>query len=95
MQPVNLLPDLQARGLVAQCTNTAALAELLATRSANPYVGFDPTNEFLTVGALMPLLMLRRFQRSGHAPIALVGGALLILGAIDRYNAGNDSPPAS
>lgn len=75
MQPVNLLPDLQARGLVAQCTNTAELAELLATRSANPYVGFDPTNEFLTVGALMPLLMLRRFQRSGHAPIALVGGA--------------------
>ncbi len=75
MQPVNLLPELQARGLVAQCTNTPALAELLAIRSANPYVGFDPTNEFLTVGALMPLLMLRRFQRSGHAPIALVGGA--------------------
>jgi tyrosyl-tRNA synthetase len=44
------------------------------------YIGFDPTAPSLHVGGLMQLMMLRRFQRAGHRPIALVGGATGMIG---------------
>ncbi len=44
------------------------------------YAGFDPTADSLHVGHLLPLLMLRRFQRAGHKPIAVVGGATGMIG---------------
>ena len=39
------------------------------------YCGFDPTSDSLHVGSQLPPLMVRRFQKAGHKPIALVGGA--------------------
>src|SRR5204863_1772741 len=44
------------------------------------YVGFDPTADSLHVGSLLPLMMLRRYQKAGHRPIALVGGATGMIG---------------
>lgn len=75
-----LLADLQARGLINQCTADEALAEHLNTGSRRLYCGFDPTADSLHIGSLVPLLMLRRFQLAGHKPYALVGGATGLIG---------------
>ncbi|RKJ85636.1 tyrosine--tRNA ligase [Aeromonas veronii] len=75
----HLLDELTERGLVAQNSDPAALADHLA----NPrtvYCGFDPTAGSLHIGHLVPLLMLRRFQLAGHTPVALVGGATGLIG---------------
>ncbi len=75
-----LLQDLQARGLIAQITDAAALDELLAKESVTLYCGFDPTADSLHLGHLVPVLLLRRFQLAGHKRIALVGGATGMIG---------------
>lgn len=75
-----LLQDLQARGLIAQITDAAALDELLSRESVTLYCGFDPTADSLHLGHLVPVLLLRRFQQAGHKPIALVGGATGMIG---------------
>ena len=75
-----LLQDLQARGLIAQITDAAALDELLSKESVTLYCGFDPTADSLHLGHLVPVLLLRRFQQAGHKPIALVGGATGMIG---------------
>jgi len=71
---VSILDELNWRGLVADCTDTAELTKRLATPTTL-YCGFDPTADSLHVGNLVPLLALRRFQLLGHHPIALAGGA--------------------
>ncbi len=48
--------------------------------NADLYAGFDPTADSLHVGHLMALMILRRFQKAGHRPIALVGGATGMIG---------------
>lgn len=80
MQPSNLIPDLQARGLIAQTTDVEALAELLAGEQVTLYCGFDPTADSLHIGSLVPILMLKRFQQAGHRPVCLVGGATGLIG---------------
>jgi len=77
---MNLLEDLQWRGLVADCTDIAGLGQRLATGPITLYCGFDPTGDSLHVGHLMGQLMLRRFQLAGHHPIALAGGATGMIG---------------
>ena len=72
---MNLLEDLQWRGLVADCTDTAALDQRLAAGPITLYCGFDPTADSLHAGSLVPLVALRRFQNAGHRPIAVAGGA--------------------
>lgn len=76
MAPVdsNLLPDLQARGLIAQTTGGDAFTDYLSADTRTLYSGFDPTADSLHIGHLVPLLALKRFQMAGHKPIALVGG---------------------
>lgn len=54
--------------------------ELLDKGSCNGYIGFDPTASSLTVGNLVTVMMLVHFQRAGHTPIALVGGATGMIG---------------
>ncbi len=76
---MNLIDDLRWRGLVAQSTDEAALAESLKS-PLTLYVGFDPTAPSLHVGNLVVLLVLRRFQLAGHNPLALVGGATGLVG---------------
>jgi tyrosyl-tRNA synthetase len=76
---MNLLEDLRWRGLLAQSTDEAVLAESLK-KPLTLYVGFDPTAPSLHVGNLVVLLVLRRFQLAGHNPLALVGGATGLVG---------------
>ena len=71
---VNILEELQWRGLIADCTDTAELTKKIAA-PITLYCGFDPTADSLHVGHLVPLLALRRFQDCGHHPIAVAGGA--------------------
>ena len=72
---MNILEDLQWRGLLADCTDKLELAKRLSPGPITLYCGFDPTADSLHVGNLVPLLVLRRFQLHGHVPIALAGGA--------------------
>ncbi|MCU1595206.1 MAG: Tyrosine--tRNA ligase [Frankiales bacterium] len=77
---VDVLADLEWRGLLAQTTDRDALAKDLAAGPLTVYCGFDPTADSLHVGSLVPLLALRRFQLAGHRPIALAGGATGFIG---------------
>jgi tyrosyl-tRNA synthetase len=77
----DIISNLRWRGLIHQATEEEqALARWLAERPRTLYAGFDPTAESLHVGSLLPLLLLRRFQRAGHRPIAVVGGATGMIG---------------
>ena len=77
---MNLLDDLEWRGLLADCTDRDALARRLDQGPITLYCGFDPTGDSLHVGHLMGQLILRRFQLAGHRPIALAGGATGMIG---------------
>ena len=72
---MNILEELQWRGLFADCTDVPELSKRLAEGPMALYCGFDPTADSLHVGSLVPLLALRRFQLAGHIPIAVAGGA--------------------
>jgi tyrosyl-tRNA synthetase len=72
---MNVVDELQWRGLVADCTDLEGVTKRLEDGSVPVYAGFDPTADSLHVGNLVPLLGLRRFQLFGHTPIALAGGA--------------------
>ena len=76
----SIIQDLQARGLIAQTTDTEALDALLNEQKISLYCGFDPTADSLHIGHLLPVLALRRFQLAGHTPVALVGGATGMIG---------------
>ncbi|HYO26359.1 MAG TPA: tyrosine--tRNA ligase, partial [Lacipirellulaceae bacterium] len=78
--PDDLLTDLRWRGLIHQTTDDARLGAWLAERPRTLYVGFDPTADSLHVGSLTGLVTLRRFQKAGHRPIAVVGGATGMIG---------------
>lgn len=75
LRAMNILDELQWRGLIADCTDTAELTKRVSSGGITLYCGFDPTADSLHVGNLVPLLGLRRFQLFGHTPIALAGGA--------------------
>ena len=77
---MNILDDLRARGLLADCTDEEALAKRIAAGPITLYCGFDPSADSLHVGNLVPLFALRRFQLAGHTPIALAGGATGMIG---------------
>jgi tyrosyl-tRNA synthetase len=72
---MNILDELDWRGLIADCTDRPALLQRLAAGPITLYCGFDPTADSLHVGNLVPLLTLRRFQLLGHHPIVVAGGA--------------------
>jgi len=76
----DIFADLQWRGLIHQTTADDKLPQWLAGGLRSVYAGFDPTADSLHVGSLLPLMMLRRFQKAGHRPIALVGGATGMIG---------------
>ncbi len=77
---IDIIEDLEARGLLVQLAGGDELREHLNTASRTVYCGFDPTAESLHVGSMVPLLVLKRFQMAGHKPIALVGGATGLIG---------------
>ena len=71
----SLTDDLLWRGLIQNSTGLDELRELLDSRMATFYVGFDPTAPSLHVGHLMQVTTARRLQLAGHRPLLLVGGA--------------------
>ncbi|MEU0498247.1 tyrosine--tRNA ligase [Mycobacterium sp. NPDC006124] len=75
-----MLDELDWRGLIAQSTDRDALAAAATAGPLTLYAGFDPTAPSLHAGHLIPLLTLRRFQRAGHRPIVLAGGATGMIG---------------
>ena len=77
---MDIFADLSWRGLISQTTDEQQLAAWLNSGSRTLYAGFDPTADSLHVGHLMALMILRRFQKAGHRPIALVGGATGMIG---------------
>ncbi|MCD5323883.1 MULTISPECIES: tyrosine--tRNA ligase [Pontibacillus] len=77
---MDILQDLQARGLINQMTDEEGLKKHLASEQVTLYCGFDPTGDSLHIGHLLPVLILKRFQQAGHRPIALVGGGTGMIG---------------
>jgi len=77
---IDIIAELRWRGLIHQTTDDAGLPGWLTAQSRVVYAGFDPTASSLHVGSLIPLMLLRRFQRAGHRPVALVGGATGMIG---------------
>ena len=71
----HILDELSWRGLLAQSTDLDALRKDLDAGPLTLYGGFDPTADSLHAGNLVQLLTLARFQRAGHRPIVLGGGA--------------------
>ncbi len=76
----DIYADLAWRGLINQTTDPAHLNQWLQADHRTVYAGFDPTADSLHVGHMLGLMVLRRFQRAGHRPIALVGGATGMIG---------------
>lgn len=70
-----LLQELSARGFINQVSNLDGLNDALNAGIVTAYWGTDPTGDSLHVGHLASLMLMRWFQKYGHRPIALVGGA--------------------
>ena len=77
---MNLLEDLQWRGIIYQQTDEEGLKVTLENEKISLYCGVDPTADSMHIGHLLPYLTLRRFQQKGHRPIVLVGGATGMIG---------------
>lgn len=81
----DILAELNWRNLIAQYT--PELPDELAKGSLTLYCGFDPTAPSLHMGNLAQIVTMARFQRAGHRPIALVGGATGLIGDPSGKNA--------
>ena len=75
---MNFIEELQWRGMIH--TMMPGTEEQLAKELTSAYVGIDPTADSLHIGHLVSVMMLKHFQRAGHRPIALVGGATGMIG---------------
>ena len=71
---------LKARGFVQQCTDEAAVRELLDGGPVTFYNGFDCTAASLHAGHLVPIMAMMHLQRAGHRPIVLLGGGTTLIG---------------
>lgn len=78
MTKKNYVQELRKRGLLSEVMPNTE--EYLNTNITAGYVGFDPTAVSLHIGSLLPIMLLVHFQRAGHKPIALVGGATGMIG---------------
>ena len=77
------LRDMAWRGLIHQCTDPLGLDRHLSATGAPrrlAYVGFDPTASCLTIGNLVGIMNLARWQRAGHTPVVLMGGGTGLIG---------------
>ena len=74
----NFIEELTWRGMLHDHMPTTE--EHLLEKMRGAYVGFDPTSDSLHIGNLVPIMLLAHFQRCGHKPIALVGGATGMIG---------------
>jgi tyrosyl-tRNA synthetase len=74
------LSEFKNRGYFNQCTDEAALVELMSNSKIKAYIGFDCTAPSLHVGSLMQIMCLRLLQKYGHQPIVLLGGGTTLIG---------------
>ncbi len=69
-----------ARGFLHQCTDLDALDALACREILTAYIGFDATADSLHAGSLVPIMLLRLLQRTGHRPLVLMGGGTTKVG---------------
>jgi tyrosyl-tRNA synthetase len=77
-KPLSFIEELTWRGMVQDIM--PGTSELLASGPVRGYIGFDPTSDSLGVGNLVQVMILLHFQRCGHQPVALMGGATGMVG---------------
>ena len=77
---MTLYEELVGRGLIAQVTDEEKVKEMINNGKATFYIGFDPTADSLHVGHFMALCLMRRMQKYGNRPIALLGGGTAMIG---------------
>ncbi|VAX42161.1 Tyrosyl-tRNA synthetase, partial [hydrothermal vent metagenome] len=80
---IDFLEELRWRGLLHQATDEEGIAKHLVDPGAHQrraYAGFDPTADSLTIGNLVPIMVLVHFARAGHEPIVLMGGGTGLIG---------------
>ena len=75
---MNFVEELKWRGMIHDMM--PGTEEQLQKEMTSAYVGIDPTADSLHIGHLVSVMMLRHFQRAGHRPIALIGGATGMIG---------------
>jgi tyrosyl-tRNA synthetase len=75
---MNFIEELRWRGMIHDMT--PGTGEQLSKEMTSAYIGYDPTSDSLHIGNLASIMMLVHFQRAGHRPIALVGGATGMVG---------------
>ena len=75
----DFLKYIKSRGYLHQCTNEIGVSQTLKDSSLG-YIGFDCTSDSLHAGSLLPLMLLRIFQKFGHTPILLLGGGTTLVG---------------
>lgn len=80
----DFLTEMSWRGLLHQCTAEPALKQHLTEAAPGSgrlaYVGFDPTADSLTIGNLVGIIALGRWQRAGHTPVVVMGGGTGLIG---------------
>ena len=74
----NFIDEIRWRGMIHD--EIPGIDDHLSNSSRVSYIGFDPTSDSLHIGSLVPIMLLAHFQRSGHKPIALIGGATGMIG---------------
>ena len=74
----NFISEIKWRGLIHD--STPGIEKFLSENKRTAYIGFDPTSDSLHVGNLVPIMLLSHFQKYGHKPIALIGGATGMIG---------------
>ncbi len=75
---MNFVEELRWRGMLQDIM--PGTEELLSKEQVTAYIGFDPTADSLHIGHLCSVMILRHFQRCGHKPLALIGGATGMIG---------------
>jgi len=75
---MNFVEELKWRGMIHDIM--PGTEELLKKEKTTGYIGFDPTADSLHIGHMVQVMMLMHFQRAGHTPVALVGGATGMIG---------------
>ena len=75
---MNLIAELNWRGMIQDIM--PGTEDQLKKEITTGYIGFDPTADSLHIGSLVPIILLVHLQKSGHKPIALVGGATGMVG---------------
>src|SRR4030042_3753672 len=75
---MTFIKELKWRGMIHDIM--PGTEEQLEKEMTSGYIGFDPTADSLHIGNLLPIMLLVHFQRAGHKPFALVGGATGMIG---------------